>query len=198
MKTKTLLLTFNLWIGIIAMCIAQTTGTFTDPRDGQIYKTITIEDQMKGTSVIWMAQNLNYYNSNVTPKCCAYNYDNGYRKNLGLLYSYEDAQNACPMGWRIPSKEEWQNLIDYFKSTYGDKWLESVKSTFGWETKGTNTSGFNVPPGGYFSEWPGSKLIFVGMGEVTRFWSSSRSERYDSHGSISFSAFSYCTRKSRH
>ncbi|SEI50187.1 major paralogous domain-containing protein [Dyadobacter sp. SG02] len=40
--------------------IAQTTGTFTDSRDGQMYKTINFTDTATGKTVTWMAQNLNY------------------------------------------------------------------------------------------------------------------------------------------
>ena len=39
---------------------AQSTGTFTDLRDGQTYKTISFKNALTGTTVTWMAQNLNY------------------------------------------------------------------------------------------------------------------------------------------
>ena len=38
--------------------IAQSTGTFTDSRDGQTYKTISFKNALTGTTVTWMAQNL--------------------------------------------------------------------------------------------------------------------------------------------
>lgn len=40
--------------------IAQSTGTFTDSRDGQTYKTISYTNDLTGVTVTWMAQNLNY------------------------------------------------------------------------------------------------------------------------------------------
>ena len=46
-----------------AATYAQTLGTMTDPRDGQIYKTVSFENELPGTSITWMAENLNYKTS---------------------------------------------------------------------------------------------------------------------------------------
>jgi hypothetical protein len=40
--------------------ITQSIGTFTDSRDGQTYKTFSFKNALTGTTVTWMAQNLNY------------------------------------------------------------------------------------------------------------------------------------------
>ncbi|MDB6133005.1 MAG: hypothetical protein JWM59_1248 [Verrucomicrobiales bacterium] len=40
--------------------MAQSTGTFTDSRDGQTYKTTSFKHDSTGATVTWMAQNLNY------------------------------------------------------------------------------------------------------------------------------------------
>lgn len=55
-----------LLIGVMAS--AQTTDTFTDPRDGEVYKTIIIEDLLTGTNTTWFAENLRYQ----TPKSWTY------------------------------------------------------------------------------------------------------------------------------
>jgi uncharacterized protein (TIGR02145 family) len=77
---------------------------FTDPRDGQIYKTILV-----GTRV-WLAANLNHMVED------SYWYDddpvNGRR--YGRLYTWESARLACPEGWHIPTDSEWKELAQTF------------------------------------------------------------------------------------
>ena len=31
----------------------------------------------------------------------------------GYLYTWEGAKRACPPGWRLPSKEDFEELLDY-------------------------------------------------------------------------------------
>ena len=145
MKTKQLLITICL-ITASVISQAQTTGTFTDPRDGQVYKTITVEDDLKGTSVTWMAQNLNYQVSGAVP----YDNDQSYRKNLGLLYNFEQAKQACPAGWHLASKAEWERITNSFGGS--GKAGEALKAMKGWADNGngTNNSGFSALPGGSF------------------------------------------------
>jgi len=159
MKTKLAILLGICLLAITNSTKAQTTGTFTDPRDGQVYKTITVEDPLKGTSVTWLAQNLNYQVSGAKP----YDNDESYRKNLGLLYTAEQARQACPPGWHIPSKTEFESLLK-------ENTTEALKSTKGWSNNGngTNASGFNAFPAGYIYMNPGS--ISQRLGEIAYFW----------------------------
>ena len=61
---------------------------------------------------IWFAENLSYdaLGSKV--------YDNkdANEKKYGRLYDFKTAQKACPPGWRLPSKQEYCNLISVMLS----------------------------------------------------------------------------------
>ena len=140
-----------------------TTGTMTDPRDGQVYPTITFGDFLLGTNVTWMAHNLNY---KVSEGCWAYDNNEKYRKNLGLLYTWEVAKNVCPDGWHLPNETEWNMLVDYFGGE--EKAGIALKSTQGWKDggNGDNSSGFNALPAG--CRYPS----FMALGECATFWSS--------------------------
>lgn len=143
--------------------LAQTNGSFKDPRDGQIYKTITINDPLKGTVSTWMAENLNYKFSNSK----AYNNDESFRNGVGLLYNWEDAMQACPVGWHLPSEEEFQVLVDNFEEM--SKPAQALKSSSGWSRgNGTNSSGFNALPAGWYTHISG----FYNLRLYCYFWTS--------------------------
>ncbi len=144
--------------------IAQSTGTFTDARDGQTYKTISFENARTGTTVIWMAQNLNYKAKNSYP----YDDDESNRKELGLLYTWEAAKKACPNGWHLATDSEWSILVNEFGGT--DKAGKALKSNKGWIEygNGTNSSGFNALPGGQRTP-DGSYRV---LGSLGLWWSS--------------------------
>ena len=147
-----------------------TTGTFTDPRDGQTYQTVEIGTQT------WMAENLNYQTTN----SWCYDDDPANCNIYGRLYNWEAAFNACPSGWHLPSDEEWKQMemaLGMSQSEADDTgWRgtdegEKMKSTSGWNNNGngTNSSGFSALPGGYRN----SSDSFDGLGNFGYWWSSS-------------------------
>jgi uncharacterized protein (TIGR02145 family) len=129
-----------------------TKGTFTDSRDGTIYKTVKIGTQT------WMAENLNY-DAGRRVSVCSGNSEEGCAE-YGRLYDWETAKRVCPDGWHLPSYTEWNVLIKYVggSETAGTK----LKSSTGWENYtlvevdgrstdlpvGTDTYGFSALPGG--------------------------------------------------
>ncbi len=124
--------------------IPQSPGTFIDLRDGQAYKTISFKNALTDTTFTWMAQNLNYK----VPDSYAYDDNENKRKELGLLYTWEAAKEACPDGWHLATDREWSQLVSQFGGT--DKAGEALKSVNGWKEggNGTNSSGFNALPAG--------------------------------------------------
>jgi uncharacterized protein (TIGR02145 family) len=172
-------------------------GSFTDTRDGHVYKTVTIGDQ------VWLAENLAYLpvvsppveGSNTEPFYYVYDYvgsdvetaklqDN--YELYGVLYNWYAAITASPPGWHLPTDEEWKQL----EMTLGmsqeeadnsgwrgtDQGLQ-MKATIGWNDNGngTNTSGFSALPGGLrFDDGKFSKADLYGAGSAgTTYWSSS-------------------------
>jgi uncharacterized protein (TIGR02145 family) len=124
--------------------IAQSTCTFTDLRDGQTYKTLSFKNSSTGATVAWMTQNLNYK----VQGSYAYDDKENNRKELGMLYTWEAAKKACPIGWHLATDIEWSLLVSQFGGT--DKAGEALKSVKGWneDGNGANSSGFNALPAG--------------------------------------------------
>jgi len=152
---------------------AQQKGTFTDSRDGKKYKAVKIGE------LVWMAENLNYEAKG--SKCFgeggkAVSYDQKTNTNIyatlssaeiqancqkyGRLYDWNTAMKACPSGWHLPNREEWEILEAFADFDEVDDEMELVfnekklKARNGWNWNGTDYSGtddfgFAALPGGY-------------------------------------------------
>ncbi|WP_255252195.1 fibrobacter succinogenes major paralogous domain-containing protein [Fibrobacter sp. UWT3] len=159
-------------------------GELLDNRDGQIYKTVKIGNQ------VWMAENLNYettasycYNDE-TENCTKYGrlytwaaaMDSagtwstngkvcGYRRSCSPTYP---VRGVCPEGWHLPSKDEWNAMF----TVVGDTSIAGkiLKSKVGWnkEGNGTDAFGFSALPAGMRDN--GGDFNFAGDG--TGIWSS--------------------------
>ena len=135
-------------------------GEFVDDRDGQIYKTVKIGDQ------VWMAENLNF---KTKYSWCGGvpDEDEGDCSKYGRLYTwgaavgksgeacgYDDicglsgnVRGVCPEGWHLPDTTEWNTL--FFDAVGGlQKANNALKSQTGWEYNGTDTYGFSALPTG--------------------------------------------------
>lgn len=135
-------------------------GSITDDRDGMVYKTVKIGNQ------VWMAENLNYSDSVKTPSLLerSWCFGNDEKKCdvVGRYYAWSAAvdsvalatdpknpqdcgngksckslvkvQGICPDGWHLPDTTEWRTL---FVAT-GDSSAANkiLKSHIGWNNYG--------------------------------------------------------------
>ena len=121
-----------------AVVAPDTATTFTDSRDGKVYKIVKIGRQ------VWFAENLNHAAKG--SKC----YDNKAANcaKYGRLYNWNTALTVCPAGFHLPDDNEWYTLRDYAdnQETAGTR----LKSTGGWNKNGNGTDdyGFSALPGG--------------------------------------------------
>ena len=195
------------------MKLSAQSNTVTDI-DGNVYKTVKIGSQL------WMAENLRttHYNDGTgikyitneliwdTLRSSAYtsyhstdtrtyfetNKDS--IRKYGLQYNWYtvDSKKLCPLGWHVPSDNDWDTLTYYLISkgynytglTIGDSIAKALSDTCCWEVEGAfiggpgnnrslnNTSGFSAIPAGDFGYY-----AFGYIGYSTAFWSSNQ---YDS------------------
>jgi uncharacterized protein (TIGR02145 family) len=158
-------------------------GNLTDPRDGNVYKTIKIGNQT------WFAENLRYagnipnvvydweeiWNDGNPTGQPAWAYYNHYPNNnavYGKLYNWYAVNTGtlCPQGWHIPTDAEWTILTNFLggEAVAGGK----MKSVTGWDNQSpgaTNESGFTGLPGGN----RGILGNFFSLGSYGNWWSSS-------------------------
>jgi len=140
-----------------------------DARDLRDYKIVRIGTQT------WMAENLDvgeqvetFYgglNNGIIEKYC-YHDEQINCEIYGGIYDWEEAmqynpsdsgtngttRGICPEGWHMPTKKEWQTLLDYLggNQSAGGKLKET--GTMNWSspnTAATNETGFKALPGGY-------------------------------------------------
>lgn len=141
------------------------TDTFTDPRDGEVYKLVTIGDQ------VWMAENLRYNPSNNNATVFEDDEDN--IKKYGMLYGVpailED--KVVPKGFHLPSEEDIKQLVDFVQGTCGEEDIAAcLKSKKGWkysdQPKGLDMFGFRLLPAGFQNE----DEQFRELGKSGSFW----------------------------
>ena len=140
------------------------------------YRAVTIGNHT------WMAENLNietrgsWCYDGVDENCTKY----------GRLYSWYAAMRACPPGWHLPNKAEWEDLmvaVGGVKSKMqmqkrGDVDIyrgvgKKLKSKSGWGGtfgNGTDDYGFSALPGGTFYDYRKS-FGYYGADSTGSFWS---------------------------
>ena len=137
-------------------------------------QTLTCPEKIYRTTVIgtqvWMAENLDFATTSGLSRCYA-DIDSNCTK-YGRLYDYPTAMLACPIGWHLPSNNEWITL-EYIvggQATAGTK----LKATYGWSNaNGTDDYGFTALPGGRKPAAAGDSVTFTEIGSAGFWWTDS-------------------------
>ena len=102
--------------------------------DGNTYDTVVLGTQ------VWLTENLKtttYNEGTPIPLAeeneswassgrgtyCWYQNNPGYKDAYGAIYNWYAAQlseDICPVGYHVPTKAEWETLIDYFNNSSSD------------------------------------------------------------------------------
>ncbi len=99
---KTITLTLAAFLLLTSTTFSQGAKTsFKDPRDGQVYGI------KKVGNLTWMKQNLGY---DMRDDSICYDDDDEWCSELGMLYTFDGALKACPIGWRLPTDADWMDL----------------------------------------------------------------------------------------
>lgn len=152
LKKNLKLAPFLLTALFIASCAS--TGMFVDSRDGKTYKTVQIGGQT------WMAENVNY-----KTKEGSHCFD---CKKYGRLYEWNAAQEACPEGWRLPTKKEWKDFYSRLEHP------EMLKASSDWTNHNSNDIdyyAFSVLPAGRYDDGN-----LKDRGNYAQFWSADVNE----------------------
>ena len=162
--------------------------------DGNVYTSVSIGAQ------VWMVENMRAtelkdgtpinlvtdgttWGASITAGYCWYNNNEVVNKSTyGAIYNWTAALNVCPVGWHLPTDEEWkilernQNMNNSdadatgwrYSGLVGGKLKES--GTLHWTISAagtTNTSGFTALPAGDRD----GDLGFIDLGNYCFFWS---------------------------
>lgn len=169
------------------VCPESKRGTFTDERDGQVYKYTTIGDQ------VWMAENLKYDaeysacnteeqnkdNDEILKNFCE---ENGRFYSLlrnGLFAKDMDSlmrESVCPENWHVPTLDDWTILINNVGGFGSREGANRLKKNKGWKSRNdeaTDDCGFSVLPSGAYAN-DGFGLFYYGHDAV--YWTTTKRE----------------------
>lgn len=163
---------------------------------GNYYKTVRIPTEYRGDSLVWMAEDYNggeyvfaneESDNNILEKYCLNN-DIDSCQIYGGLYTFNEINNydttgnsgcGCPEGWRLPTENEWDNIIDYYgdsiiaggaMKTVGLRYWRNLGDSCGaidtiyYNVGATNTSGFSIKGGASYTKDNGFSNIYTDHG----------------------------------
>ena len=146
-----------------------TCGDSTITRGDREYATVLINEQC------WLKENLQYEPSSGTTLC--YGGVAANCETYGRLYDFEAANLACPTGWRLPTKTEYEDLADYSGADMYDAGAH-FKANSGWTVEsGDDLLEFTALPGGKCNE----EQECSKMGISGYWWTSTEKVKNSSH-----------------
>ncbi len=160
-----------------------------DSRDGQVYRTVKIGEQ------VWMAENLNYAYEASTAKSFCYENSNDSCGKYGRLYMWSAAMDSagifgesgklcgdgvacspsavvrgvCPDGFHLPDTSEWNALEAFVLENSGGESVALSLRSQSWEKNGEaglDLFGFNALPAGNRN----NDEEFIRAGGYALFW----------------------------
>lgn len=152
--------------------------------DGNVYTSITIGTQTwlvenlkttkynDGSSVPLVSDDDAWYNLEDpgTPGCCWYDNNEAANKSTyGALYNWHAVNTGklCPVGWHVPSDEEWTVLITQLGGENEASGKLREAGTTHWNSpnsEATNSSGFTALPAGFrYSDGPYERKGMFGV-----------------------------------
>lgn len=159
-------------------------GELIDERDGQVYKTIKINDR------VWMAENLKYDDVRYETHCVgdsanvldhadscvmygrlytwaaaidsvtlANDPDNPKTCGYGVTCGIDGVRGICPTGWHLPTYAEWYLLIYYVGGEDPNTASKMLRAKDAWEKDNGNEDvyGFSAVPAGLWH--PGREIV---------------------------------------
>ena len=127
-----------------------------DTRDGNQYEIIKIQN------LWWMNENLNYS----MPDAFCYNNEPTNCETYGRLYTFDDAMEACPSDWRLPTEKEFEHLMRFIEGKNWEGRREFyVSGTWKDWKNGNNKAGLKISPSGLKH-----KRKFKTLGDSANFW----------------------------
>ena len=151
-----------------------TSTRMTDPRDGRTYYTAVAGGRE------WMRQNLAWEGAGKPYQLCEAMTD-----VFGRYYTWEEAQTACPDGWRLPADADWTALAEGAEAgkdiaglagqVMADLYFNETKMWEYWrEVKITDGLRISAMPTGYATV-AGGDYTFDSLYKYAAFWTSDES-----------------------
>jgi uncharacterized protein (TIGR02145 family) len=173
-----LMLLFSSGATVLVALAAATRGRpsperLVDSRDGYAYAVVSVGGAR------WFAENLRFK----TPDSRCYEADEANCADHGRLYRLDDALQACPAGWRVPSEEDWRHLERALGMTHTEIGKERGRGDpVGRRLKFGGDTGFNVRYSGWIDPYRADSSI--AMGRNAAWWTSTSGPPDDSSATV--------------
>ena len=105
---------------------------------------------------------------------CYYNNDSASFASFGAFYNYHvisDSRSICPVGWHVPTSDEWQELIGFLGGRSEASYKMIDPETSNW----TSLTGYYSNESGFCAQASGSRdmqPVYSGFYQLAYWWTS--------------------------